>query len=53
MTEVERRALHLVACVVCGHSLIDHHESSLRCQHSTKRHWWSRRIQCSCEMRPA
>jgi hypothetical protein len=50
MNEAERRALHLSSCVLCGHSLIDHHEASLRCQYSTKRHWWSRRVQCPCEM---
>jgi hypothetical protein len=50
MTEIERRALYLSSCAVCHHPLIDHHEVSLRCQHSTKPHWWSRRIQCPCEM---
>lgn len=43
--------LHNSSCVLCGHSLIDHHESSLRCQVRTKRHWWSRSVQCPCEMR--
>lgn len=51
MSETERRALYLSSCVVCHHSLIDHHEASLRCQFRTKRHWWSRRVQCPCEMR--
>lgn len=50
MTETERQALHVSACVLCGHTLIDHHEASLRCQHRSKRHWWSRSVQCPCEM---
>ena len=52
MSETERRALYLSACVLCKHSLIDHHEASLRCQWRTKRHWWNRAIQCPCEMKP-
>lgn len=50
---VQLMALHSSSCVLCGHSLIDHHYHSLRCQVATKRHWWSRRVQCACEMRPA
>lgn len=44
-----RAALRRSACVLCGHTLIDHHEASLRCQHRSKRHWWSR-VQCPCDM---
>ena len=53
MSETERQALRTSACVLCSHALIDHHEASLRCQYRTKRHWWSRSVQCSCEMRPS
>jgi hypothetical protein len=53
MTETQRRALRLTACVVCGHPLVEHHETTLRCQHRSKPHWWSRSTQCPCEMRPA
>ena len=40
--QLTTRALHLSSCVLCGHTLIDHHTASLRCQHRSKPHWWSR-----------
>lgn len=52
MTDAERQALRTSLCVLCDHPLISHHWSSLRCQWSSKRRWWSRRIQCPCEMEP-
>lgn len=53
VTNTERQALYTSCCVLCGHALIDHHTASLRCQYATKSHWWSRRVQCPCEMRPS
>lgn len=50
MSTLEQQALRSSACILCGHTLIDHHEASLRCQHTTKPHWWSRRTQCPCDM---
>lgn len=50
MTDAQRQALRTTACTVCGHTLIRHHETTLRCQRTTKPHWWSRRTQCPCDM---
>lgn len=47
----ERWVLHYGTCILCGHALMDHHEAHLRCQVRTKRRWWSRAVQCACEMR--
>jgi len=49
--DLERHALQVSACAICGHALITHHETTLRCQHRTKPHWWSRTKQCTCDMR--
>mgnify|MGYP001613681323 CR=1 FL=1 len=48
--QLETRALHVSSCVLCGHTLIDHHTASLRCQHRSNPRWWSRRVQCPCDM---
>ena len=50
MNNLEANALSTVSCVLCGHLLAVHHETSLRCQHCTKPHLWSRRVQCACDM---
>lgn len=48
---IEYRALQVSACVLCGHALISHHPTTLRCQHRRKPHWWSRTTLCACDMR--
>lgn len=50
MSYLERQALHASSCVLCGHIMFEHHATSLRCQHYSKRRWWSRRVQCPCDM---
>lgn len=49
---VQLHALHHTSCMLCHHSLVDHHETTLHCQHRTKRYWWSRSVQCACDMAP-
>lgn len=50
MNNLETNALYVVSCVLCGHLLAVHHETSCRCQHTSKPHWWTKRRQCPCDM---